>query len=80
MRNDVTTFIERCPCLQKMKRLKPQIHTISFTLAAYQPMKRICIDAIGPIHTDGQEYRHIVFIDAFSRYVKTYPLKSVNSE
>jgi hypothetical protein len=81
MRNDISTFIERCPCCQKMKRLKPQIHTIPFTLAAYQPMKRICVDAIGPINIDGQEYKHIlVFIDAFSRYVKTYPLKSVNSE
>ena len=60
-----------------MKRL----NTIPFTLASYQSMKRICIDAIGPINIDGQEYKHIlVFLDAFSRYVKTYPLKSVNSE
>ena len=81
MRNDVSTFIEHCPCCQKMKRLKPQIHTIPFTLAAYQPMKRICIDAIGPINIEGQEYKHIlVFIDAFSRYVRTFPLKSINSE
>ena len=71
MRNDISTFIERCPCCQKMKRLKPVIHTIPFTLASYQPIKRICVDAIGPINIDGQEYKHIVvFIDAFSRYEK----------
>ena len=65
-----------CPCCQKRKRLKPVIHTIPFTLASYQPMKRICVDAVGPINIDGQEYKHIlVFIDAFSRYAKTYPLK-----
>ena len=81
MRNDVSTFIERCPCCQKMRRLKPLIHTIPFTLASYQPMKRICIDAIGPINIDGQKYKHIlVFIDAFSRYVKLFPLETITSE
>ena len=44
-------------------------------------MQRICVDAIGPINIGNQEYKHIlVFIDAFSRYVRLYPLKSVNSE
>ena len=81
MRNDVSTFIERCPCCQKMRRLKPLIHTIPFTLASYQPMKRICIDAIGPININGQKYKHIlVFIDAFSRYVKLFPLETITSE
>ena len=64
-----------------MKRLKPIIHTTPFTLASYEPMRRICIDAIGPINVNGQDYKHImVIIDAFSRYVKLYPLKAVNSE
>ena len=81
MRNDVNTFIKNCPCCQKMQRLKPRIHTIPYTLAFYRPMQRICVDAIGPIHIGNQEYKHIlVFIDAFSRYVRLYPLKSVNSE
>ena len=59
LRNDVSTFVERCSCCQKMKHLKPQIHTIQFTLAAHQPIKRICVDAIGPIHKEGQEYKHL---------------------
>ena len=81
MRKDVSSFIQNCPCCQKMQRLKPQIRTIPFTLASYEPMKRICIDAIGPIHIEGTEYKHIlVFIDAFSRYVKLFPLTAVNSE
>ena len=64
-----------------MQRLKPQIHTIPFTLVFYEPMKRVCVDAIGPINIDNQEYKHIlVFIDAFSRYVKLYPLTVENSE
>ena len=81
MRKDVCTYIQNCPGCQKMQRLKPQIHTIPFTLASYEPMKRVCVDAIGPINIDNQEYKHIlVFIDAFSRYVKLYPLTAVNSE
>ena len=44
-------------------------------------MKRICIDAIGPINIEGQKYKHIlIIIDAFSRYLKLYPMKSINSE
>ena len=81
IRKDVTTFIDNYPCCQKMKRLKPQIHTIPFTLASYQPMKRICVDAIGPINIKGAEYKHIlVFIDAFPRYIKLFPLTAANSE
>jgi len=80
MRNDVTTFIDNCPCCQKMRRLKPQIYTIPFTLASYEPMRRVCVDAIGPINIDDQEQKHIlVFIDAFSRYVMLFPVKTVNT-
>ena len=81
MRNDVTTFIDNCPCCQKMRRLKTQIYTLPFTLASYEPMRRVCVDAIGPINIDDQEYKHIlVFIDAFSRYVMLFPVKTANSE
>jgi hypothetical protein len=81
MRKDVTTFIKNCPCCQKMQRLKPRIHTIPYTLAFYHPMQRVCVDAIGPINIGNQKYKHIlVFIDAFSRYVRLYPLETVNSE
>ena len=81
MRKDIVAFIDNCPCCQKMRRLKPQIHTIPFTLASYEPMRRVCVDAIGPINIDDQEHKHIlVFIDAFSRYVMLFPLKAINSE
>ena len=64
-----------------MQRLKLQIHTLPLTLASCQPMRRVCVDAIGPINIDDQEHKHIlVFIDAFSRYVKLFPIKAVNSE
>ena len=64
-----------------MQRLRPQIYTLPFTLASYEPMRRVCVDAIGPINIQDQEYKHIlVFIDAFSRYVQLFPIKAVNSE
>ena len=51
-----------------------------FTLATYQPMQRVYVDAIGPINVEDQEHKHIlVFIDSFSRMVMLVPLISVNS-
>ena len=52
MRKDVSTFVNNCPCCQKMNTIKPLIHTIPFTLAHYSPMNRICVDAIGPLNID----------------------------
>ena len=82
MRNDVKEFVKTCPCCQKMKMIKPIIHTLPYTLASYCPMQRIFIDAIGPINVDSQvEFKHIlVIIDAFSRYVRLFPIKSINSD
>ena len=80
MRKDVSTFVNNCPCCQKMNTIKPLIHTIPFTLSHYRPMNRICVDAIGPIDIDNQNIKHIfVIIDAFSRYTRLYPLESINS-
>ena len=80
MRKDVSTFVNNCPCCQKMNTIKPLIHTIPFTLSHYRPMNRICVDAIGPIDIDNQNIKHIfVIIDAFSRYTRLYSLESINS-
>lgn len=45
-------------------------------------MERICIDAIGPISGEGQdsEYKYIlVIIDAFSRFVRLYPVTDTSA-
>ena len=83
MRKDVDQFIKYCPCCQKMSPLKPVIHTKPFTLAAYNPMERICIDTIGPLNEEGQDdtYKYIlVIIDAFSRFVRLYPITDTTAE
>ena len=82
MRKHVAHFVRRCPCCQKMSQLKPVIHTKPFVLAAYEPMDRICIDAIGPINEEGQDDLHnyiLVIIDAFSRFVRLYPVKDTTA-
>ena len=81
MRDDVRTFIRRCSCCQKMSVLKPLIQTQPFTLASYSPFDRICIDTIGPLPIDsstGSEHI-LVIIDAFSRFVKLYPIKDTSA-
>ena len=62
---------------------RPAIHTKPFVLAAYNPMERICIDTIGPINEEGQDdqYNYIlVIIDAFSRFVRLYPVKDTTAK
>jgi hypothetical protein len=83
MRQHVTQFVRQCPCCQKMSTIKPLIHTKPFTLATYNPMERICIDAIGPINEEGQdEFSNyiLVIIDAFSRFCRLYAIHSVTAE
>lgn len=83
MRKHVTIFIRRCACCQKMSKVKPLITIKPFVLSAYDPMQRICIDAIGPIREEGQEeeYNYIlVIIDAFSRYVNLYAVKDTTAQ
>lgn len=83
MRKHVTQFVRQCPCCQKMSTIKPLVHTKPFTLATYNPMERICIDAIGPINEEGQdEFSNyiLVIIDAFSRFCRLYAIHSVTAE
>ena len=64
-----------------MSILKPLIQTQPFTLASYSPFDRICIDTIGPLPIDsstGSEHI-LVIIDAFSRFVKLYPIKDTSA-
>ena len=82
MRKDVKLFIDRCPCCQKMSVIKPLIHTMPFTLASYSPFDRICVDTIGPlpIDSDSDSEYILVIIDAFSRFVKLYPVKDTSAK
>jgi hypothetical protein len=62
MREHVREFIRKCPFCQKTSQIKVPIHANPFTLAAYEPMKRLCIDTIGPLPPDEYDNRHIIVI------------------
>ena len=74
MRKDVRNFIERCPCCQKLNRVKIRNNINPFTLASTNVMERVAIDTIGPI--EGEEKANkvsrnkyiVVIIDSFTRY------------
>ena len=81
MRKDIRSFIERCPCCQKLNRVKIRNNINPFTLASTNVMERIAIDTIGPIEEGQEKHKFvIVIIDAFTRYTKLYPAESTKAE
>ena len=80
MKADIISFIKKCPCCQKMSKLKVPIHTTPFTTASYGLMKKLSMDCIGPLKETEDGYTHIlVIIDNFSRYACLYALKGVTA-
>ena len=81
MRQDITKFVRKCPCCQKMSTLKLPIQTYPYTIASYSPFDRVCVDTIGPLPEDsttGNKYI-LVIIDAFSRFIRLYPTKDTTA-
>jgi Integrase core domain len=58
------------------------IHTLPYTLASYSPFDRICVDTIGPLPVDTETENEyiLVIIDAFSRFVKLYPIPDTTAK
>jgi len=79
MRTHVDQFIKQCPFCQKTThKAAPAAHPLPFTLAKYGTMSKLNIDSIGPLKKDAEGYEHIlVVIDAFSRWIMLYPLKTL---
>ena len=77
----VERFIKECPFCQKQSYKTTMKMTIPFTLAQSEVMERLDIDIIGPIEEDRDGYAFVLtVIDAFSRWVMTYPLRTTESE
>ena len=71
MRHDVRTFIRKCPCCQKMAKLKIPIQTRPFTTSAYGIWDCIAIDTIGPLPESPLGHKYILtVIDKFSRFIE----------
>jgi hypothetical protein len=76
MRTHVRSFIQKCPCCQKMSVLKLPIHTSPYTTASYRSMERLNVDTLGPFPTDSEGNNYvIVVIDTFTRFLELYPAK-----
>ena len=71
MRKDVHTFIQNCPCCQKMSHIKVPINAIRYTTSTYKSMECLNIDFQGPFPDKGYL---LVVICTFSRYVCIYPV------
>ena len=80
LRDHVRQFVSKCPICQKLSYIKPLINVPRFTLAHYLPFECINIDTIGPLREDKHGNKHIVvIIDAFSRWVELYAVKSTEA-
>ena len=66
LRTDVTNFVRKCPCCQKMSQLRIPIVTSPYTTATYNVMDRLNIDTIGPLPTCNRR-RDSVKYDLISR-------------
>ena len=77
MRKDVITFIEQCPCCQKMSYIKVPINAIRYTTSTYKSMECVNIDFLGPFPDNGYL---LVVICTFSRYVCIYPVKDATAK
>jgi hypothetical protein len=80
LRGHVKSFIKRCPCCQKMSQIKTPIQLLRYTLAKYEPMKRINVDTVGPLPEDTHGMKYVlVIIDCFTRWVQLYPIPSTGA-
>ena len=77
MRTDVWTFIQNCPCCQKMSQIRPPINALKYTTSTYHAMECLNMDFVGPYPDKGYL---LVIIDTFTRYVNIYPVPEATAE
>lgn len=78
-REHIKEFIKKCPACQKMNYLRIPIHTHPYTTAAYEPMRVINVDSIGPFSVDDNNNTYIlVIIDCFTRWIELYAIPDLS--
>jgi hypothetical protein len=81
IRNDCREFLRRCPCCQKMNRIKIPIHTKPYILSGDAPMQKLNVDLIGPLPIDTKGNKYIlVIIDMFTRFTELIPVPDATAE
>ena len=80
MRDWVDKFVRECPTCQKTDQRVFPVGTTPFTLATYMAMRRLGMDAIGPLIESEEGFKYIItIIDHFSRWVMCYPTISTDA-
>ena len=79
VRHDVREYILSCATCQKMATRHKAIRVSRFVLSTPQPMRRIELDTIRLLEISHQ-FRYILVIDTFTRYVELFPTKNVTVE
>ena len=78
-REDISTYIKKCPCCQKMRQARLEVHTDKYTTSKYGIFENISIDAIYmPISNDGYKYI-LTIVDSFTRYIEIYSIKDLTA-
>ena len=79
-RQDIDTFIKKCPCCQKMQQLKLEAYTDKYTTSKFGIFENISIDAVYmPTSNNGNKYI-LTIVDSFTRYIDIYPMKDLTAQ
>ena len=81
LRQDVTTFVNQCPCCQQMNILRTGIHTHGYTTSTWGVMDNIAMDVLMGLPESDQGNKNLmVIIDTFSRYIELYPMRELTAK
>jgi hypothetical protein len=83
MYNDISNFIASCPVCQRTRSRDPRkkLKGAGFSVKSKAPGIKIAIDLMGPLIEDVYGYKYVlVIIDAMSRFIDLYPLKSKEAD
>ena len=81
LRKDVTAFIKKCPCCQKMQVIRPAVHARPYTTSTWGVFDNLAIDVITGLPESTEGYKNLmVIVDTFSRYIELHPMGSLTAE
>ena len=79
-RQDIKTFIKKCPCCQKMNQKKLESYTNKYSTSTFGIFENLSIDVLHlPKTYKGNKYL-LVIIDSFTRFVKLYPIQDLTAK
>jgi hypothetical protein len=79
-RQDIKTFIQKCPCCQKMNQRKLESYTNKYSTSTFGIFENLSIDVLHlPKTYKGNKYL-LVIIDSFTRFTKLYPIQNLTAK